>query len=360
MSDHSVDVVPVSLTKHPNADALSLVHIGGYQVVVRTEDWAGKQIGAFIPPDSLVDTSREEFSFLDGHPRITARRFRGEWSYGLLVPAPVGASLGDNVAKALGVTHYEPQIQIKTASASSGRNPIDIFKGPQIQGPYYDIENWQKHPGVFEEGEQVYVTEKIHGSQIRLTYQRGKFYVASRKHWRKEYWTLKPKNIRDWFKTMWNKIRRQERKWFNDSFYWKAFKANEELMNYIRGAEGTVFYGEVYGAVQKGFNYDTTPENPLKIRLFDAYIEDDDFGFCGFLDSDTFTNLLPEHLRVPVAYIGSYNAEVIRKQAEISSMLTRAHVREGVVIKPAHEKFQHNLGRKILKAVNPNYLAGEH
>jgi tRNA-binding EMAP/Myf-like protein len=39
-SNHQVNVVRVSeIIKHPNADTLGLVHIGGYQVVVKLADW---------------------------------------------------------------------------------------------------------------------------------------------------------------------------------------------------------------------------------------------------------------------------------------------------------------------------------
>jgi len=46
LSTHRVEVVPVSLEKHPNADALSVVRVFGYSVCVRTEDWQEGQLGA--------------------------------------------------------------------------------------------------------------------------------------------------------------------------------------------------------------------------------------------------------------------------------------------------------------------------
>ena len=80
-STHVVEVVPVTLEPHPNADSLSIVHVWDYTVCVRTEDWRGRPMGAYIPPDSLVDTSREEFAFLreEGKTlhRVRAKRFRG-------------------------------------------------------------------------------------------------------------------------------------------------------------------------------------------------------------------------------------------------------------------------------------------
>ena len=63
-STHKVEVVKVKLECHPNANALSIVKIYNYQVCCRTDDWKDGDMAAYIPPDSLVDTTRPEFSFL--------------------------------------------------------------------------------------------------------------------------------------------------------------------------------------------------------------------------------------------------------------------------------------------------------
>lgn len=85
MSTFKVEVVPVKLEPHPNADTLSLVRVfDNYTVAVRTEDWIGRTVGAYIPPDSVVPAEREQFAFLIGHPRIKAKKLRGIVSQGLL------------------------------------------------------------------------------------------------------------------------------------------------------------------------------------------------------------------------------------------------------------------------------------
>ncbi|MGH9759840.1 MAG: hypothetical protein ACREAC_03250 [Blastocatellia bacterium] len=83
-STHKVEVVPVVLERHPNADTLSVVKVfGGYTVCVRTVDFKDGDLGAYIPPDSVVDSSRPEFAFLAGHERIKVKRLRGIVSMGL-------------------------------------------------------------------------------------------------------------------------------------------------------------------------------------------------------------------------------------------------------------------------------------
>lgn len=65
-STHRVEVVPVVLTPHPNADTLSIIRLlDGYQVVGKTEAWADKTIAAYVPPDSLVPLDRPEFAWFD-------------------------------------------------------------------------------------------------------------------------------------------------------------------------------------------------------------------------------------------------------------------------------------------------------
>ena len=44
-STHRVEVVPVLLTPHPNADSLSVVQVFGYSVCVKTADWLLRRWG---------------------------------------------------------------------------------------------------------------------------------------------------------------------------------------------------------------------------------------------------------------------------------------------------------------------------
>jgi hypothetical protein len=64
-STHKCEIIPISLEPCPGSDFLSIVRpFGGYTVLVRTEDWKDKKLGAYVVPDSLVNTCRDEFAFL--------------------------------------------------------------------------------------------------------------------------------------------------------------------------------------------------------------------------------------------------------------------------------------------------------
>lgn len=210
-SNHRVNVVRITeLEKHPNADSLSIVRIGGYQVVVKTENYAAGDLAVYIQPDSVVpQTAPFEFlwadkEFLDGvvpekYRRITVRRFRKEWSEGLLLPLSDFAKdaaiehivnnhevqEGDDVAGLLGITHYEPPepIDIHGQRKQQYKWPpkslkgwfyyilhligIDLNgpvggsneKGPKNPPPVYDVEAYKNFKGVIQDGEYVVVTE---------------------------------------------------------------------------------------------------------------------------------------------------------------------------------------------------------
>lgn len=168
-STHKVEVVPLVLEKHPNADRLSVATIFGFTCVVATDQWAGHDKAAYLPPDSTVDVSREEFSFLakdakaDGKARIKAKKLRGVLSFGLLVPAPPGSVIGDDVAAQLAVGHYDPP----PAGAQKGGGLItggETTKAPDVYCVKYDLEAGRRYAQqVMEPGEPCVVTEKVHG-----------------------------------------------------------------------------------------------------------------------------------------------------------------------------------------------------
>jgi RNA ligase (TIGR02306 family) len=158
---HTAEVVKVHLEKHPNADSLSIVQVDGYTVVVRTSDWVEDELGVYIKSDSVVKTTRPEFSFLktEGRDieRIKVKKLRGIISMGLLIKSPINSKLGDDVASILEVEHYEPPMEMSTY----GEN----IRGPSLlySPPKYDVDSIRSYPDIFQEGELISITEKVHG-----------------------------------------------------------------------------------------------------------------------------------------------------------------------------------------------------
>lgn len=177
MTDFHVETVTVTkVEKHPNADRLSLAEVNGCPVIFQTEGgYKEGDLAVHVPVDAVVP-AKEPFLFLftpeeieKGKSfRVKAKKLRGIFSMGLLVPVPAGAFVegndpqpGVDLATFLGVTRYEPEVvNPKLVSGES-------TSGPGI--PVYDIEPLRKYSDLFEEGEEVWITEKIHGCVPYLT-----------------------------------------------------------------------------------------------------------------------------------------------------------------------------------------------
>lgn len=316
-STHKVEIVPIELKPHPNADSLSIVEIYGYTVCARTEDWQDKKIGAYIPPDSLVDTTRPEFVFLHKNKkmeRIKVKKLRGIISMGLLVPAPEGSQIGDNVAEQLGVEHYEPPLNLRAGG--------DCVKAPRnLWIPKYDVDTIRRYSHLFQYGEKVIVTEKIHGANARYVCHNGEMFCGSRTQWKRED---------------------------DGCIWWRALRRHPEIEDFCKANPDTVLFGEVYGQVQD-LRYGLSD---VEFAAFDMLYGNTWFNYSLFA-SHADKHGLPI---VPLLFVGQFNWEKVQGLAEGPSLVPTAnHVREGCVVKPVFERTDPSIGRVILKLVGNGY-----
>jgi hypothetical protein len=396
-STHRVEIVPVTLEPHDNADALSIVKIEGYQAVVRTQDWKHVEpcsyayaaipaiyppppcecghplLGAYVPPDSLVPVDRPEFAFLADPKRpdktvmrVTARRLRGEWSMGVLIPAPAGFAAGEDAAEFLGVTHYDPpepsagtggeterppkvrrkcvacegtgwtkhptfgNLPVKTCAACDGKGYPNDTETVGFTIPKYDVEAFRKYGRhAFVEGELVRVTEKIHGSNGRWLYDGERYYCGSHKEWKRESAT---------------------------NLWWNALRNNPALGNFLFMNPGTVVYGEVYGQVQD-LKYGTKP-GEIRIAVFDILHEGD------WVSAEQYERFQPNPEGppawtlpwVPLIALCEFEFNLVLGLADGKTLVPGAeHVREGIVVKPLRERWDSKCGRVNLKVVSNFY-----
>lgn len=321
MSQHVAEVVPVELTPHPDADSLSVVFVGGFSICVRTADWIGKKKGIFVLPDSICDVTRPEFTFLDRGrtlERVKARKLRGVWSVGLLIPCEPSDEIGSDHFEKLGLAWYDQELAL-----SSGGNAVkgpDSFKNINK----YDIENGKKpkYKNLFTDNESVYVSEKIHGAFCGITCHEGNIYVKSRNEWKLES---------------------------QDSVFWNAVKKDLNVFKFCMDNPDKLLLGEAYGQVQKGFKYDI--QSGVGFRVFD--IQRSDYSYLDYNEFVIACNMynLP---RVPDLGVIPFDFDVITNMAEESSSL--GGIREGVVVKPVKNRYDHRLGRVFIKVVSNNYL----
>lgn len=92
-------------------------------------------------------------------------------------------------------------------------------------------------------------------------------------------------------------------------------------------------------------------DGKVGFRLFDLLAD------AGYLDHDSLVQAAEQmHLpMVPVLYRGPYDPELLRLLSSGPSTLA-GHMREGVVVRPLHERKEPELGCVILKGISPAYL----
>lgn len=379
-STHQVEVVPIELQPHPNADSLSIVPIFGYTCCARTADWQGVKLGAWVPPDSLVDVSRPEFAFLapeakaDGKVRIKARKMRGVVSFGLLVPAPEGAKEGDDVAELLGVEHYEPELACESKKRMFMGG--DVAKSPEVQCSKYDVDAFRRYHDRFKEGEPVVVTEKLDGSNSRYVYVHGEQHCGSRTEWKKEFSsyehitaeTLRAAGVlEEKITSIIEQLRDKPKK---QSMWWEMFNCTPSLQNLCRDNPGLVVYGEIFGNVNR-IKYGLPETN--RFMAFDLMREGRFLNFCEAYELAHKYGLpwapllsgtwgVMSNREVTWSHRGwaiPYDFDTICTLAEGPTTVMGAKagvLREGCVVRPLAERWDPHVGRVCFKAVSASFL----
>lgn len=362
-STHKVEVVRIEeVLPHDNADLLEVVPIWGYQCCVAKGSFKVGDLAAYIPPDSVAKTSRPEFAFLATKPgqataRIKAKRLRGIWSMGLLLPVPDGSQVGDDVAELLEVAHYEPP-----AKLHGSRLGCHLDSGAAASPPSgnlnicYDVEAWRRYAKrVFQEGEPVAVTEKIHGANARYVWADGELHCGSRNQWKQEFPRLPTLGeLIEGFEgdeikaaEVYGNLLARPR---TQDLWWRAIRQYPEAMAWLQAHPGCTLYGEVFGQVQD-LTYGTQ-QGEVRLAFFDV------LGVDGRWWNHDELRTLPLPL-VPLIYRGPYEATFVEVLASGNSLIPGAEkqIREGIVIRPVQERCDPYIGRVVLKLVSNEYLS---
>jgi hypothetical protein len=387
-ADHQVNIVRLGEPRvHTNADTLELFDIGGYQCVTKKGSFKTGDLAIYIQPDSVVPQT-EAFRFIwepfatpdspapEKRRRITVRRFRKEVSEGLLMPVEdfgyvdpngyvmIGGELykeGDDVSQMIGITHYEGDQDVESTEGKRS-NPMRkyprtlrgwffwtlykmgfrgvhsrLVKDMAFDVPKFDVDNFKNHSRVIEPGEEVIVTEKIHGSQARYVYKEGVMYAGSHKYWRAED-----------SKCVWR----------------KSLAQNPWIEEWCRGHEGSPLYTEVV-PTQGGYLYGCKP-GEIRVFAFDA--RDAQNGMVYFPKTEFLRDLTREYantveagiVRVPILYEGPYDLEKIKALVEGLSTVDGKTQREGIVITVKDpNRIARGIGRVQLKWKSNSFLEKE-
>ncbi|MEU6876638.1 RNA ligase (ATP) [Streptomyces sp. NPDC046712] len=347
MSTLRVTAEPLTVHEHPNADALELAQVGLYRAVVAKGAYRTGDVAVYIPEQAVLPTALVDELGLTGRlagkasDRVKAVRLRGELSQGIVcrpkaladVDLAAAAAEGTDFAELLGITKWVAPIP----PTMSG----DVEAAPDLL-PWVDIENLQRYPGVFEPGEPVVLTEKLHGSACLVTYlaEDGRVQVSSKGFGAKGLALQEdPRNL-----------------------YWRAVHGHGVPAVAARlaerlGARRVGLFGEVYGAGVQDLGYGANARGEgIGFAVFDVSAEID--GQVRWLDPAEVLEA-GELPLVPRLYTGPYDLERVLELASGRETVSgrELHLREGVVIRPVTERYSQVVGgRAIAKAVSPAYL----
>lgn len=372
MSEFKVCVTKIKeIHTHPNADALELAVVYGFIVVVKKGLYTVGDETIFVPIDSVLPKYLEDFLFPEGskiklyNSRIKQIRIRKAASQGMLINKNEliecltlnnldipKFKLEEDIKENLQIKKFEPP-EIAFRGVRSNLKPIKKIDSNPYLHNYNGIDNFKWYPDLFEEGEEVYITEKLHGTSTKFGYVPKVTYTLFEKI--KKFFGFNVSEY-EWCYAS-NNVQLQNKKeykgYYGDDIYAKAIKkANGDS----KIGNGFVCYGEIIGeGIQKNYDYGLKGEH--KLVLFDVMVVNKD-GTNYYLDPDEFINFCDTRgfERVPELYRGPFNKELAKSLTLGDSVYCPSQkVREGVVIKPMVEKVC-CIGRKKLKLISEAYL----
>lgn len=346
MATFEVTIENITVHPHPNADRLEYAQVGLYKSVVPKGQYVTGDEVFYIPEFAVLPETLITELGLDGKlagkqkNRVKPVKLRGLLSQGLVAPLTVLGEIDTEIqdfSDALGITKWEPIIPPSLAG--------DVTSAPTLVR-WIDIENIKKFPEMFEEGEQVVIDEKVHGTCTIVTVvhpndENPEVFVTSK--------GIGAKNLA---------LKEAAR-----NAYWRMFHKNriQDFTAFIGKkfpeAEKVAVFGETYGSVQD-LHYGLPGD--LGFILFDVKLVG---PLGGVWLAPEVTEELAKEFGMPMAprlYAGPYSLEIVEKLAygpeQVSG--TEANIREGVVVRPAanNPNTAYNDGRKIGKFVSDDYL----
>ena len=328
MSSLIVDVCEIAdVEEHTNANALEIALVKGWKCVVRKGEFQPGDKVVYFPVDTVLPVELSDRIGVTKYlskGRIRAAKLRGFISCGLIIACEDSSwEVGRNLAEHYGATKWEPP-EIHDCG--------DAERDHSLFYHYTDLENIRNFPDVLQVGEEVVITEKIHGTNSRCGHIQGHLMAGSHTQRRK----------------------RPENDEFAKSLYWlpvadENFAAMLEQTN-SSDLVDVIAYAEIFGDGVQDLRYGMT-KGKKAYRIFDFM---QDGKFVGFDKLEHLCRLFDVPM-APVLYRGPWKPELL-ELAEGKSEIAHDQIREGIVIKPVEERWDHGVGRVIMKCLSKEYL----
>jgi RNA ligase (TIGR02306 family) len=314
---------------HPiaNADAIEVVKILGWYVVVKKEDnfKVGDKV-VYIEIDSVLP-EKPEFEFLRKDKfRIRTVKMRGQISQGIcfsLSILPIAVyGIGQDVTELVGVTKYEPPIPTCLDGLVKGLHPSFIPKTDETRV------QWLQSVLTKYKGLKCYASEKIDGTSSTFYIYENEFGVCG--------------HTREWL-------------YAKNNAYWRVAE-KYDMERKLRSLNREVaLQGEIIMPGLQDNKYQIKP-NGIEVYFFNAF----DIRAYRYYNFAELCSLL-KTLELPMVPIVNDcfeltdNIDDLVEMAKGQSKLLSVK-REGIVIRPLIEVNDIEMGRLSFKAINPEFL----
>ena len=309
---------------HPNADALELATIKGWQVCIKKGEFKAGDLCIYVCVDSVLE-DKAPYEFLRNKSfRIKTVRLRGQLSQGIAFPFSLFKQLGhdtivfsepdvvgSDVSHYVYASHYEKPVPANLAGMAMGYMPGFLKKT--------DEDNIKNNPEILNElkGKPYYITVKVDGSSGTFFVKDGEFGVCSRKL--------------------------QLQKDDKNAFWRVAVKYGLEEKMKATGRNLAV-QGEVYGP---GVQNNLLGVSELEFQAFNLF--DIDKGlYLGWkeLQEFCFYNHIPS---VKTVDIGENFNKTLKELQEYANELKydSGNLAEGIVIRPIEEMYSNVLKSRL-------------
>ncbi len=397
MSTFTCPVVRVSeVVDHPNADRLSIVRLEGlgYTCIsgkledgsprYKTGNWVVYIPSASVLPTWLLkdmefwneETGKGTLAGSDGN-RVKPLKLRGIFSEGVLFPvkwddelALTGGGsvleipdpnspdapdlyiveLGENVAEVLGITKWEPPVPVHMAGEVASLGDVTVR---------YDFERLESVPDMFEPGELVVATEKLHGTFVAMGLVPGLDHpemfgsngevIVHSKGLGAQGLAFKNNEANAgnlYVRTLRNLLANHD------------LEAKLREVSNAHGGCPVFVMGEIFGRGVQDLHYGTKePEfRMFEIKIGHKYAPRtvDGFGGLSYGNANVDRTLgLPV---VPILYQGVFDMAELERVRDGRTELGGDNIREGIVVRSLVEAHHSLHGRKVAKLISPDYL----
>ena len=345
------------------ADNILLATCKGWTSVIKKDQFKIGDYVVCITTDAVVPlavaTTFDITNYLrhrksEGLYCVRTIKLKGVYSECLLLPTtylnkPSKVKPGDNLSEELGIYKYEPPERIITDSKGVKHK---YHQNPNFH-KYTKFPNLKNVPDIFEENEQVIVSEKIHGTNARY----GIVRKAKITLWDK---------IKKFFGNEWveyeyvygshNVEKGSDSQGFYSTDIWKEiadkYNIKRLLWNYVKTQQvpksignGFIIYGEIYGPGVQGeaYSYGLKEKD---IKVFDIKFNDI------YLTYDQVKYLLLDDLYIPMVeyHYDNWNNDTIFLNHVKDRFINNTKVpHEGVVVRT------NEIDPRIAKIINPDY-----